>query len=301
MKPSEAHRKTGEQAGRAAAKTSGEAPRKVLVALQSKGDTVAALSVARIVARAFGGALHGVFAWPAPIAPSEVPRLLGLSAEALGGVVLDVVTGDLGERLVAAAEERPGTIVVVPAPAPGTATDPLGLGELGVRALEATHTGVIVVRPGAYVPEHIGRVLLPLDGTPSTASAIGPVGELALEAGAELSIVVVGESGPEAHAADEPGSLPPPLYVDQPQHEWPAYSAEFLERFVQAIGHCPEGVETRLFLGAGDPALEILRFSRQLDVHLAVLVWHGELGEHHGETFRRVLGEATCPVLVLRR
>jgi hypothetical protein len=126
MKPPEAHRATGEAAGREAAK---QAPREVLVALQSKGDTVAALSIARIVARAFGAALHGVFAWPAPIAPSEVPRLLGLSAEALGGVVLDVVTGDLGERIVAAAEEHTGTIVVVPAPAPGAATDPLGLGE----------------------------------------------------------------------------------------------------------------------------------------------------------------------------
>jgi nucleotide-binding universal stress UspA family protein len=95
--------------------------------------------------------------------------------------------------------------------------------------------------------------------------------------------------------------LAPPRYVDQPQHEWVAYSNEFVERFVRAIGHAPEGVKARLFVGAGDAASEILRFARELETDLVVLVWHGDLGEHHGAIFRRVLELSGCPVLVLRR
>ena len=76
--------------------------------------------------------------------------------------------------------------------------------------------------------------------------------------------------------------MKPPLYVDQPHHEWQSYADEFLQRFVQAIGHMPEGVSTRFFVGAGDPASEILRFARELEADLAVLVWHGDAGEPHG-------------------
>jgi len=91
-----------------------------------------------------------------------------------------------------------------------------------------------------------------------------------------------------------------PQYVDQPHHEWPAFSDEFLHRFLKTLGHCPKDVPTRLFLGAGDPADEILRFADLLGSDLAVLVWHGSTSEEHGSIFRKVLRKATCPVLVLR-
>jgi nucleotide-binding universal stress UspA family protein len=272
------------------------ARRRILVSLQNKGDPRAALETGRVLASAFGVSLHGLFAWHAPLSASEVPALIGVEAAELGGLVIDVEMGETVDCLAAAAEAEPGTILVIPADFAGDT--PLGLSDTATRALFEFACGVVVVRPGMAPLTHISRILLPLDGTPSTAAAIGPVGALARHARAEIAIVVVAE----AHGARcERGSMKPPLYVDQPHHEWQSYADEFLQRFVQAIGHMPEGVSTRFFVGAGDPASEILRFARELEADLAVLVWHGDAGEPHGHVFREVLEGSRCPVLVLRR
>ena len=67
-----------------------------------------------------------------------------------------------------------------------------------------------------------------------------------------------------------------PRYLDQPQHEWPAFSEEFLRRFLGGSGHFPPGVPTRFFLGTGERAAQILRFANLLDSDLITLVWHGD-------------------------
>jgi nucleotide-binding universal stress UspA family protein len=189
----------------------------------------------------------------------------------------------------------------------GSVDERLGVGEIARRALEIACCGVIVLGTDAPAPR-LRRMLLPLDGTPSTASAIGPAGELARSAGAELDILLVGEAHPKAGptsvgvpaSALEPGAMAP-RYMDQPHHEWAAFTEEFLHRFVAAIGHVPPGVTTRFFLGRGLPADEILRFAVELASDLVVLVWHGELSEDHGAVFRQVMRRTPCPVLVLRR
>jgi nucleotide-binding universal stress UspA family protein len=162
--------------------------------------------------------------------------------------------------------------------------------------LDEASTGVIVVRPGASVGQ-IRRILVPLDGAPSTAAALEPAGELARRTGASIDVVMIEDAA--APPSDEPGAMAPPQYVDQPQHEWPAFSEEFLQRFLGAIGHCP-AVETRFYLGAGARGAEILRFADALESDLITLVWHGVRGEH-GAVFREVLRGSTRPVLVLRR
>ena len=107
--------------------------------------------------------------------------------------------------------------------------------------------------------------------------------------------------GEPTPAPIELGALVTPQYIDQPQHEWPAFSQELLARFLGAIGRCSRGVPARFFLRAGDPAREILRAATELDPDLIALVWHGGCEGEHGRVFRRVLPDAGLPVLVLRR
>jgi hypothetical protein len=92
--------------------------------------------------------------------------------------------------------------------------------------------------------------------------------------------------------------MAPPQYLDQPQHEWPAFSTEFIQRFLGAIAHCPACVPIRFFLGAGRAAAEILRFAASFDSDLIALVWHGA---EPGLVFRDVVRGTRRPVLVLRR
>jgi nucleotide-binding universal stress UspA family protein len=269
---------------------------RVVVGLHGRRAPLGAVGLARLVARAEGVPLHGLFPWPSPLAPGEVQRLLRLAPDALEGLVIDVEVGDPAERLVAAARE-PGTLFVIVGVDPDDPDD-LGVGRIAHEVLRQAEASVVLVPPGREAPR-LERILLPLDGSPRTAAPIAPVGELARRAQASLDIVFVGE----AHAAAAhfaPGSMAAPLYVDQPQHEWPAFSNEFLHRFLSAIGHCPRNVATRLFLGAGEPGPEILRWAHELESDLVVLVWHGCCDGAHGAAFRTVVREARCPVLVVR-
>ncbi|HVK68700.1 MAG TPA: universal stress protein [Polyangium sp.] len=269
---------------------------RVLVALNGEDTAAAAAAIAmgRLVARTLHEPLHGIFVAEAKVAPGELPRLLGLPTHALDGVVLDVEAGDPVERIVAFTEAHPTAFVIVGAESGRHGG--LGIGDLAAHTLDRSHAPVIVVRPEERLS--LTRILVPLDGTPSTASALEPAGDLARRAGASLDLVLVGEAQHGPHV--EPGAMGAPQYVDQPHHEWPAFSAEFVHRFAKTIGHCPEDVPTRFFLGAGDPADEILRFADVLAADLTVLVWHGLRSEEHGAVFERVLRKATCPVLVLR-
>jgi nucleotide-binding universal stress UspA family protein len=269
--------------------------RRVLVALNGKdGPAEAAIAMGRLVAGALRKPLHGLFAAEAKVSAGDVPRLLDLPKDALDGFVLDVEEGDPAERIVAFTATNPTAFVVVGAES-GHA-EGLGVGELAAQMLARTTVPVLVARPRARAG--LSRILVPLDGTPSTASALEPAGDLARSTGASLDIVLVGEAHHLPKA--EPGAMAAPQYVDQPHHEWPAFSSEFVERFMKTLGHCPKDVPTRFFLGAGDPAEEILRFASALDSDLAVLVWHGRANSTRGAIFQRVLREAACPVLVLR-
>lgn len=268
--------------------------RRVLVALPRAGSSREAIDTGRVLARALDAPLHGVLVWPTAIAPAEVPRLLRVDAAALEGMVLDVATGDPAERLPAIASDQPVAFLVLSADDEGR--DACGLGDIATRTLAATTAGAVVVRPGVSL-DRLARILVPLDGTPSTAAALAPAAELAEGAGAALDILLV-EDAAAAHSGEH-GAMAP-QYLDQPHHEWPAFSAEFLQRFVGSLAHCPKAVPVRFFLGAGRPSEEILRFAADLDSDLITLVWHGAMGDH-GTCFRHVLRGTRRPVLVLRR
>lgn len=270
--------------------------RRVVVALHAGGAAGGAIEAGRVVARAIDAPLHGVLVWPTAISPAEVPRLLRLDPRTFEGMVIDVDVGDPAERFVDLACAQPVAFVVLSADEEGR--DACGLGEIASRAMAGATAGAIVMRAGASLPR-LARILVPLDGTPSTAAALTPAGELAKCAGASLDLVLIEDTA--AAASDEPGAMTSPQYVDQPQHEWPAFSKEFTHRFMGAIAHCPEGVPTRMFVGAGDPASEILRFAKELDSDLITLVWQGHCDGEHGVVFRRVVRGSARPILVLRR
>ena len=268
---------------------------RVLVALHESAALVESIAMGRLVSETMQQPLHGVFVAPSLVAADDVPRFLQVPAHALEGFVLDIEEGDPAGRLLEISDLHPTAFLVVGAdPAAG---DKLGVGCFAARAIEDSNTPVLVVRPGTTVK--LERILVPLDGTPSTASALEPASELARAAGASLDVVLVGEAQ-HPPASTEHGAMAPPQYVDQPHHEWPAFSGEFVERFMHTLGHCPSDVPMRFFFGAGDPGEEILRYASTLGSDLAVLVWHGLASARHGAIFQSVVRRATCPVLILR-
>ena len=283
-----AHRRTEPSATQAAR-------RRVLVALSGPAAPQAAIEAGRMIATALAAPLHGMLAWPTPIMPCQVPRLLRLEPSVLEGMVLDVDSGDPAECIGAAMRSQPVAFVVLIAERDGE--DECGLGEFAARIIAGAHASAIILRPGTWLGA-IQRILVPIDGTPSTAAALAPAGELALRMGAALDVVMIEDA--TAPLSIEPGAMAPSQYIDQPQHEWPAFSAEVMQRLLSAIAHWSPAVPTRLMLANGHPAAEILRYITELDPDLIALVRRGPT-QGHGAVFREVVRHTNRPILVLRR
>jgi nucleotide-binding universal stress UspA family protein len=124
---------------------------------------------------------------------------------------------------------------------------------------------------------------------------MGPATDFASMAAAELLVLHVATPG--AERPTEPGTLVSPRYVDQPQHEWPAWWQEFLDR-LRAVGGARDGVDIRLAVARGEAGSAIVDFAQQSD--LVVLGWRGVLEPDRARTMRRVIRDTNCPVIVFR-
>lgn len=267
----------------------------VLVPLDGTEEALAALPVARLVAELEHAALHLVHITDQAQPARELLSQLQLNAEDVHGVILDQGIGNPAEEIVRIASQQKSPYIVM-----CTHTGPKEpISELGIVATEVVHRApcpVILVPPGlSRQPTHLRHVLLPHDGTPTTAATAGPALEFVERTDAELVVLHVTAAG--ATQPMEPGSMTAPRYVDQAQYEWPSWVHEFLER-----AHCPQEQTSRLrmALAVGETGEEINRFARENHVDLIVFGWHGTLNAEHAGAIRSVLHEPPCPLLLLR-
>ncbi len=201
------------------------------------------------------------------------------------------------EAIIRAAAES-HSLCIVMAMHEGQRKADTGLDGIAEEVLCEMPCPVVLVPPerGA-APWRVRQVVLPQDGTPVTARAVAPAIALAGCAGAGLLVLHV--SGAHAVPPREPGSLTAPRYVDQPQHEWPAWAREFLDRVRSLSGEYPVKGGIQMCMARGEPGPEIVRFARGHRADLIVLSWRGELAPRCARTLRHVLQHALCPVLVL--
>ena len=223
---------------------------------------------------------------------SETAASLGLEAADLRGATLEVRAGNPAEAILAAAADRGATLIVMCAHAADV--QPTGaIGEAALAVLRGAGCPVVLVDP-TQAPDGwaLRRVLALHDGSPAVSKALRPAAVLTREAGAEFVVLQV--AGEER--ALEPGSIAPPVYLDQFQHSWPAWSEEFLQRLASI---CPLGdVRVRLRMGHGEPASETLRVANEESADLIALAWKGRWEAPYPSTLMSVLRGATCPIMV---
>jgi nucleotide-binding universal stress UspA family protein len=197
--------------------------------------------------------------------------------------------------LRSARDSRAALIVMTMQRASPAGEKPLGSTTLAV--LESAPCPIVLVRPDRRItPWALHRILMPHDGTPTTSAAIPPAAMVAARAGAELEVLHI--AAPGSSPPKEQGSLTPPRYVDQPQHEWPAWAGEFLGRLG---GVCELGsLKVRMSLGTGAPGEEVLRRAADHASDLIVLAWRGAWKGERAATVKAVLRGAPCPVMIIR-
>ncbi len=266
----------------------------ILVPLDGSKQALSALPVARVLGEIERATLHILHIGDHKLTAEELRSRLGREAPALDGFTIDGRVGTPEVQILQVAKEtKPRAIVICKH---SGAERGKMLGRTAMKVLHEANCPVFLVPPerGA-TPWHLQHVLVPHDGTPSTSAALQPAAELADRSRAELLVVHVTEI---KTAPAEAGSLTTPRYVDQPQHEWPAWSAEFLNRLACL---CPLGhLHVRMFLAHGDTAAEVLHLSERQSTDLIVLAWRGIWQAPRAGALKDILREARCPIMVVR-
>jgi nucleotide-binding universal stress UspA family protein len=294
----------------------GDRDRIIVVPLDRAPDSLIALLAARVVAGVTRATIKIVLlslgevvggAPPAAGGERQTAADIGLTRDHLRGAIVERLStaGEVADTVRLYAEAHRAMLVAAAVYVAGPRMTPLDLTSLR-RLVESAHCPLLLARPEAAdrvrASHGIRRILLPLDGEPTSAAAIRPALDIARRACAALDILFV-ESG--ASKPTEPGAMRSPRFVDQPQHEWKHWSAEFVRRFGTALGSCHRPTDTHVFLRRGEPADEIVRVAAERDVDLIVLSWHGSFGlgrsgSDRAVVVRAVVEGAPCPVLLLR-
>jgi hypothetical protein len=141
-------------------------------------------------------------------------------------------------------------------------------------------TKPVVVTPfaAADLSRRIGRVLLPLDGSPETARAVAPLAELLLASGTDVIAT---------HVFDESTV---PAFWDQAAHAREPWTGEFLQR------NLPAG--DRLHLRHGRPSEEIIAASETTGSDLILLGWSQRISGDRARVVRLAL-EGKVPLMLV--
>ena len=177
------------------------------------------------------------------------------------------------------------------------------IGNTAHSVIEGSIIPVILIRPEIEVifeNEHWKprKVLIPLNGTPGASQALEPVIKILAEIQSEIDLLHISIYKCGQALPNEPGSYPVPYYMDSPQYEWPNWANEFIKRFYPILNH--HNIKLHLHNAKGNPAEEIINYSKQNKNDLIAMAWHGEMSGKHGNILSRVVVEAHCPILLIK-
>lgn len=267
----------------------------LVVPLDGSDEAMTALPVARALAAAEGATLHLVHVSEQLLTSARMIDRLRLTHEHLHGAVLDQRAGRPADEIVRQARDLGSRLIVMSARCvQGERRS--ALGSVTREVLRHAPCPIVVVPPEhATATWSLRQMVLPHDGIPTTAAAIARASDLARKSGAELAILHIASTA--AGPPGEPGALMSPRYLDQPQHEWPSWAREFLDRLV-AIGGPPLDVRMRLFFGCGEPADVIVEFAAEHHTDLIVIAWVAGWEPEQRTTMRKVIDQAPGPLLI---
>ena len=269
----------------------------VVLPLDGSEQSHIALPVAQKLAQVYGARLYAAYVGQSQIELANAASQLGLSDEEGKGVVLEPSRYcDPAEHVLRLMQELPHALLVM-STATGAQTQANRFGAVTESVFAGKPARAVLVHAeGGEKAWNLRQILLAHDGTPISIPAVGSAVDLAERAAAEviaLHVAARGEDRPDAR-----GSIAAPLYVDQPQHEWPAWAEEFMNRVV-ASGAFASGVHFKLRVAGGQAGSELAHVARQRNIDLVVLAWHGHWAEHGDCATRVVVRNAGCPVMLV--
>ncbi len=264
-------------------------PYNVLVALDGSAAAATAIALARLVASQLGAGVEVLHVVP-PTGEPPLPDAAGLRVRR--------VAGDPADEIVRVAND-PAVALVVLTTHGHTVTPGARLGHVAEHVIATSAVPLLLVRPEAAAQLHVRplrRLLVPLDGTPSTARALHDIATLVRRLAASLDVLLVGARG--THAMER-GSIGVPRYIDQPQHEWPWWADEVYERLCVCCAGLGAGIPTQVFVAHGTIGDEVIRIATAHQYDAIVLVRRSHLEPGRARVLRDVLARTPCPILLV--
>ncbi|HZT07507.1 MAG TPA: universal stress protein [Chloroflexota bacterium] len=270
---------------------------RVLVAVDGTPAAAAALAVGRVLAAQLGARVAALHVTATPTDEREARQRLGLDAPETRDLELALRVGDPASEILRASSDDDGVTLLTMASRATDSAAPLASVTLSV--IRHAYRPVVLVRPDLVIGHDVRpvrRLLVPVDGSPTTARALRSVTELAHRLGASINLLYV--AGAERLSAEQ-GSITAPRYVDQVHHEWAQWSTEVVDRLMRCLARCPEDVPIELFLAVGDPGSEIVRFAAEHHEDAVVLVRRSELEPGRGKILWRIFEESPLSLVIV--
>lgn len=270
----------------------------VVLPLDGSAAANAALPVARRLAQLYDATLHIAWVGEHILSLRQTLSDLGIAPEQFRGAVLDQLTGDPAEAILQMVTRLKAPLLVMCTHTGNQQQQERELlGRVADVLLHSNLHRIVLVAPELMGREYqVNRILLPHDGAPSAGVAASEAADLAHRAGAEVLAIHVAGRG--AASPLEPGSIPAPRYVDQPQHEWPAWANEFLDR-IMALGTHPAKVRFKLMVTGGQPGSEIADFALENQFNLVVAARRGRWQPGQSGALKVIVRRCGCPVLLV--
>lgn len=273
---------------------------RILLPLDGTPQAAAALPLARGLAAASGAKLNLVRVVsdlnPRPEAVSGADRYLERIERELrgGGLVVDtrVLFGDPAEKILRHADESRADLVVLTTRKAGLRR--LMLGSVTTQVLQRSPVPVVVLRPGHRRVTRLGRVLVPLDGTPDSARVLPAAAELARATAAAVVLLRVIPATPDGPAEASRLELNAFLWAARAQAE------QELEKTRALLKRT--GLPARAIVWGGPIAQTIVRAAQAEDTQLIALATHARstLGRALlGSIADEVVHRSEVPVLVV--
>ena len=138
------------------------------------------------------------------------------------------------------------------------------------------------------------KILVPQDGSPTSAAVIDRVFRLAELISADIEILNIGVLG--SKPPSEAGTITVPRYLDYPRYDWPAWAQEFVERFYK---HLPPGVDLHIFEREGEPAEVMIKFASESGDDFIAFGWHGHLENDRALIVKNLIRKTDVPLMFI--
>ena len=267
----------------------------ILLALDGSKRSQAAIPVARKLRDIYRATLHVIYVGTHAFDREVTAERLGFTLQEARDLIFESSPGKPSELIAQWGSSHPGSVVVMSTETgEPTGGDHFGSVTESVFALRPER--IVLYSPsGSSESWALRRILLAHDGTPASHAATGPAADLAHRAGAEVVALHVAARGESR--TTQVGSIPAPRYLDQPQHEWPNWAGEFMNRLL-AGGTPSPNVHFKLAVTGGQPGSEVAQVARERGIDLVVMAWHGHW-ESESSITRVVVRACGCPVLLV--